>query len=77
MDLRTGEVQQLEIDGGRFPVTITFRRDGEVWLGFDLRSEPANVTGSVIYRNVAVGAGIDPERFTLALPKGAKTRNIR
>jgi len=46
-------------------------------LGFDLRSEPANVTGSVIYRNVAVGAGIDPERFTLALPKGAKTRNIR
>ncbi len=77
MDLRTGEVQQLEIDGGRFPVTITFRRDGKVWLGFDLRSEPANVTGSVIYRNVAVGAGIDPERFTLALPKGAKTRNIR
>ena len=77
MDLRTGEVQQLEIDGGRFPVTITFRRDGKVWLGFDLRSERANVTGSVIYRNVAVGAGIDPERFTLALPKGAKTRNIR
>ena len=77
MDLRTGEVQQLEIDGGRFPVTITFRRDGEVRLGFDLRSERANVTGSVIYRNVAVGAGIDPERFTLALPKGAKTRNIR
>ena len=77
MNLKTGEVQQLEIDGGRFPVTITFRRDGAVASGFDLRSEPASVTGSVIYRNVVLGAGIDPERFTLALPKGVKTRNIR
>lgn len=77
MNLETGEVQQLEIDGGRFPVTITFRRDGAVASGFDLRSEPASMTGSVIYRNVVLGAGIDPERFTLALPKGVKTRNIR
>src|SRR5437868_4124945 len=28
MDFETGAVRQLEIDGGPFPVTITFRRDG-------------------------------------------------
>jgi outer membrane lipoprotein-sorting protein len=77
MDLETGEVRQLEIDGGRFPVTITFRHDGDAPSGFDLLSEPADVTGSVTYRNLVVGGGIEPERFTLALPKGAKTQNIR
>ena len=77
MDLETGEVRQLEIDGGRFPVTITFRHDGAIPSGFDLRSEPADVTGSVTYRNPVVGGGIESERFTLALPKGAKTQSIR
>ena len=77
LDLDTGEVQQLQVDGGRFPVTITFRTDGEAPAGFDLRSEAARVTGSVTYRNQVVGSGIDPERFTLTLPKGAKTKTIR
>ena len=77
LDLKTGEVRRLEIDGGRFPVTITFRSDGEAPAGFDLRSDAASVTGSVSYRNPVVGSGIDPERFTLALPKGAKTKSVR
>jgi len=77
MDFETGAVRQLEIDGGPFPGTITFRRVGEALSGFDLRSEPADVAGSVTYRNLVVGGGIEPERFTLALPKGAKTQSIR
>ena len=77
MDFETGAVRLLEIDGGPFPVTITFRRDGKALSGFDLRSEPADVAGSVTYRNLVVGGGIEPERFTLALPKGAKTQSIR
>src|SRR5256712_13990260 len=39
LNLDTGEVQQLQVDGGRFPVTITFRTDGEAPAGFDLWSE--------------------------------------
>ena len=77
LDLETGDVRQLQINGGQFPITITFRRDGETLKGFDLLSEVAGVTGSVTYRNQVAGGGIDPERFTLALPKGAKTKSIR
>jgi outer membrane lipoprotein-sorting protein len=31
----------------------------------------------VTYRNAVLGAGIDAERFSLALPKGAKIQTIR
>lgn len=77
MDLETGEVRQVEIVGGRVPVTIIYRRDGEAPAGFDLDAGQAYVTGSVIYRNVVVGAGIELDRFTLAIPKGAKIQSIR
>lgn len=77
VDLQTGAVRQVEIGGGRLPVTITYRRDGETPRGFDFSAGREYVTGSVIYRNVMLGGGIDPERFTLSLPKGAKIQHIR
>ena len=77
MDLETGEVRQVEIAGGPVPVTITYRRDGQTPAGFDLDAGQAYITGSVTYRNAVVGAGIEPDRFTLALPKGAKIQSIR
>jgi outer membrane lipoprotein-sorting protein len=77
MDLRTGEVRQVEIGGGPVPVTITYRHEGETPLGFDFTAGREYVTGSVTYRNAVLGAGIDSERFTLALPKGAKIQTIR
>lgn len=77
MDLETGEVRQVEIVGGRVPVTIVYRRDGDIPAGFDLDAGQSYVTGSVIYRNVVVGAGIELDRFTLAIPKGAKIQTIR
>jgi outer membrane lipoprotein-sorting protein len=75
MDLQTGDVRRLEIGDGRVAVTITFRRVGGVPAGFDFSAAGEYV--SVTYRNVVLGAGIDPERFTLALPKGAKIQSIR
>ena len=77
MNLGTGEVHRLEIGGGRATVTITYLSDGGVPAGFDFSAGGEYVTGSVTYRNVVLGAGIDPERFTLALPKGAKIQSIR
>ncbi len=77
LDLATGEVRQVEIGGGRVPVTVTYHRDGPTLLGFDFAAGQDYVTGSVTYRNAVQGAGIDPERFELALPKGAKIQSIR
>ncbi|PYM31889.1 MAG: hypothetical protein DME15_15835 [Candidatus Rokuibacteriota bacterium] len=77
MDLKTGQVRQVEIGGGRASLTITYRRDGDTPLGFDFTAGRNYVTGSVTYRSVVLGAGIDPERFTLALPKGAKIQSVR
>lgn len=76
MDLDTGEVRQVEIAGGRFPVTISYRRDGSVPAGFDFEAGRVSLTGSVTYQNTVVGAGIEAERFVLALPKGAKIQSI-
>jgi outer membrane lipoprotein-sorting protein len=35
------------------------------------------ITGSVSYQNLLENQGIDDERFTLTIPKGAKTQPIR
>ncbi len=78
MDFDSGVVRQLEISGGRLEARITYLRDGAGRLtGFDLSAAQSYVTGSVRYRNLAEGVGIEPERFTLTLPKGAKIQKIR
>lgn len=76
LDLQTGEVHRIEIGGGHVPVMITYRRDGDTPLGFDFNAGQEYVTGSVTYRNAVLGAGIDADRFTLTLPKGAKIQSI-
>lgn len=78
MDFDSGVVRQLEITGGRLEARITYRRDGAGTLsGFDVTAAQSYVTGSVRYRNFTEGVGIEPERFTLTLPKGAKIQKIR
>ena len=78
LDLETGTVRQREIFGSRFNALIKYRRDaGDVLTGFDLEAAQSYITGSVTYQNLVEGAGIDAERFTLAIPKGAKTQSIR
>lgn len=78
LDLETGVVRQLEIYGSPFNALVKYRRDGAGTLaGFDLEAAQSYVTGSVTYDNPVEGGGIDPERFTMAIPKGAKTQSIR
>ena len=78
MDLETGRVDHLEITGGRAAARVSFRRDAAgVLTGFDLAAGDGHVTGAVRYRNLVVDSGVDAERFTLTLPKDAKTRSIR
>ena len=78
LDLATGVIQQRQIYGSRFNATIKYRRDGTGTLaGFDLDAAMSYVTASVAYKNLVEGDEIDDERFTLAIPKGAKTQPIR
>jgi len=78
LDLETGTVRQLEILGSPFNALVKYRRDGTgVLRGFDLEAAQSYVTGSVAYRDLVEGGGIDEERFIVTVPKGAKTQSIR
>jgi len=77
LDPATGVVHRVELDGGRLPVRITYLFEGPTPAGFDVDAGDAYLTGTVRYRNATLGAGIDPARFLLPLPKGAKTQSIR
>jgi outer membrane lipoprotein-sorting protein len=78
LDLGTGVIQQRQIYGSRFNATIKYRRDGAGTLaGFDLDAAMSYITASVAYKDLVEGDEIDDERFTLAIPKGAKTQPIR
>jgi len=77
-DPEQGTIRQREIFGGRFNALIKYRPNAAGALaGFDLEAAQSYVTGSVTYQNLVEGQGIDAERFTLAVPKGAKTQTIR
>jgi outer membrane lipoprotein-sorting protein len=78
MDLETGIVRQLQISGGRADARIVFRRqpDGTM-TGFELTAGLGLVRSTVQYERPVFGAGIEPDRFVFAPPKGAKTRTIR
>jgi len=78
LDPETGIVRQLSIRGGRLEARIVYRRDGNGRLtGLDLDAAQSYVTGSVRYREAVVDGGVDPERFRLSVPKGAKIQSIR
>jgi hypothetical protein len=78
LDLETGAIRQLEIFGSTFNALIKYRRNGAgVLTGFDLEAAQSYVTGTITYQNLVEGGGIDEERFTVTVPKGAKTQSIR
>jgi len=78
MDFQTGIVRQLQISGGRADARIVFRREPDgTMTGFDLSAGMGLVRSVVRYESPQFGAGVEPERFVFAPPKGAKTRTIR
>ncbi len=78
MDLATGIVRRIQITGGRVEALVTYQRgpDGAL-TGFELSVAQDNVTGNVRYRDIVVGAGVDPERFRLTIPEGASIERLR
>jgi len=77
MDMETGLVRQQEIVGGRYAARVTYTRGPEGALsGFSFNAASAQVTGTVEYRQPVFGGGIDPERFTLSIPRGARIKTL-
>jgi outer membrane lipoprotein-sorting protein len=78
MDLATGTVRQIQITGGRLEALVTYQRTAdEALTGFDVSVAQGDVTGSVRYRDLVVGGGVDPERFRLTVPEGASIERLR
>lgn len=78
MDFTSGVVRRLSITGGRAAAVVSYLVNSEGNLtGFDMSAGEGYVTVAVRYRNLVTGVGVEPERFTFALPKDAKTRAIR
>jgi outer membrane lipoprotein-sorting protein len=73
----TGVVHRLELVGARFAVLVAYRWEGGHLAGFVLDAADGQVTASITYRNLAENRGVDPARFALTLPKGAKIQTIR
>jgi outer membrane lipoprotein-sorting protein len=78
MDFTTGVVRRILITGGRLEALAIYQRadDGSI-AGLELSAAQGNVTGTVRYRNVVGGAGIDTERFQLTVPAGASIERLR
>ena len=78
MDLATGIVRRIQITGGRVEALVTYQRAADGALtGFAMSAGQDNVTGSVRYRDLVVGAGVDSERFRLTVPEGAVIERLR
>jgi outer membrane lipoprotein-sorting protein len=77
MNFETGVVSQVEITGGRYEVRVTYLRDANDRVtGFDLTAAQAYLTGTIRYRNPTFDVGLDPERFRLTIPEGAKIERL-
>jgi outer membrane lipoprotein-sorting protein len=77
MDMETGIIRQQEIIGGRYAARVTYLRDPAGTLsGFTFNAASSLVTGTVEYRQPVFGGGIDPERFTLTIPRSARIKTL-
>jgi len=78
MDFKTGVPQRIRVSGGRIDVLFVFEHTGDGTLaGFNFVAAQEHVTGSIRYRDVVVGAGVETERFRLTIPPGATIERLR
>ncbi len=78
MDWQTGEIAKAEIGGGRTRLVVTYTRspDGDLPGEIHATAGEANFDATVRYLNPAVGTGVEPERFRLAPPEGARIQYL-
>jgi outer membrane lipoprotein-sorting protein len=78
MDLDTGLVRRVAMSGGRVEAVVTFHRwpDGTP-AGFDVVAGEGWLRVSVRYRDPVIDGGVDPGRFSLTLPAGARIEEVR
>lgn len=78
MDFETGEVRGAELWGGRNTLRVTYTRapDRDVPAEIHAIAPGTEFEATVRYRQPALGTGIDPERFRLAVPQGANVQRF-
>ncbi|HXG17262.1 MAG TPA: hypothetical protein VNK50_13505 [Calidithermus sp.] len=78
MDFATGVVRQLEVTGGLYEIRVAYERapDGAL-TGLTVDAPRARLRGAVRYRDPVLNAGLDPDRFALTLPEGARIEPLR
>jgi outer membrane lipoprotein-sorting protein len=79
MDFQTGEVQKLEVSGGRVSLVVTYERERGQDLPIAVRATTSemDMDAHLRFRSPAVGSGVDPARFTIALPEGVRVHRFR
>jgi outer membrane lipoprotein-sorting protein len=79
MDFETGEVQKVEIGGGRLTLVVVYDRERGQPLPTTVRATAAemDLDAQLRYRSPTLGGGVDPARFTIALPEGVRVHRFR
>jgi hypothetical protein len=78
MDFETGVVHKVEISGGAYEIEVAYERaDGGEVRALQVTAPRASIAASLVYRDVVVDGGIDPERFRLPLPATANIERLR
>jgi outer membrane lipoprotein-sorting protein len=78
MDFSTGIVRQFEYVGGRYAARVVFHRDERGTLtGLDLDAAAGHVKATVRYDQPVIDGGVEPDRLSFTVPKGAKIQTIR
>ena len=79
MDFETGEVQRVEIGGGRLTLVVVYERERGQELPSGLRATASEmeIDARLRYRSPALGGGVDSARFTIALPEAVRVHRFR
>jgi hypothetical protein len=79
LDPETGVVGKVEISGGRLTMTVAYDWGAgtELPTGVRATAKDMDLDAAIGYRSPALGTGVDPSRFRLALPDGVKVERFR
>ena len=79
MDFDTGEVQKVEIGGGRTPLVVHYERERGQDLPATVRATASemDIDAQLRYRSPTLGGGVDSARFVIALPQSVRVHRFR
>jgi outer membrane lipoprotein-sorting protein len=78
LDVETGVVSRIEIQGGRRMLAVTYEQRGGAGIPTAIRATAETDLEALIrYRDPVLSAGVDPALFQLTVPASANTERLR